>query len=132
VLPRTGIYPELLPKSMHGFCLYDVEADSMASRLQDALYGTADIPGTGAELDRILHQFDLISVCKAMDERLSEIAEAHGGAHRAPAAKATAPTPKPPSAAAQPPTKQPPAPTTQPPAPTTPPSTTTLGRAPRP
>lgn len=79
VMPRTGVYPELLPKAMQGFCLYDVDADSLASRLQDALYGVSELPGTD-DLERHLHPFDLVTNCKAIDERLSEIADAHAAA----------------------------------------------------
>jgi glycosyltransferase involved in cell wall biosynthesis len=74
VLPRAGVYPELVPKPMQGFFLYDVDADSLASRIQDALHRPAEIPA-GAELAQALQQFDPIAVCNAMDERLSEIAE---------------------------------------------------------
>ncbi|HSV16368.1 MAG TPA: DUF3524 domain-containing protein [Tepidisphaeraceae bacterium] len=77
VMPRTGVYPELLPKAMHGSCLYDIGADSLASRLQDALYGPANVPGAQDELERSLHTFDLITICKLIDERLSELSEAH-------------------------------------------------------
>ena len=72
-LPRAGVYPELLPKAMFGFCLYDVNSDSLAARLQDALYLPLENVGE-ADLERILHQFDPIAACKAMDDRLSEIA----------------------------------------------------------
>jgi hypothetical protein len=75
VLPRAGVYPELLPKAMHGFCLYDVNAESLASRMQDAIY--LPPPAATAELDHLLHQFDAISACRAMDDRLSEIAQLH-------------------------------------------------------
>jgi Domain of unknown function (DUF3524) len=74
VLPRAGVYPELIPKPLQGFYLYDVDADSLASRIQDALHRPAEIPA-GAELAESLKQFDPIAVCNAMDERLSEIAE---------------------------------------------------------
>ncbi len=81
VLPRTGVYPELLPKAMHGFCLYDVDADSLASRLQDALYQPTDLPARD-KLEKLLSPFDAIAACKAIDERLSEVAEAHAPAHQ--------------------------------------------------
>lgn len=86
ILPRTGVYPELLPKAMQSFCLYDVDAGSLASRLQDALYGTSEVPGT-EELARILHPFDLVSNCNAIDERLSDVADTHTAAHAARAEK---------------------------------------------
>lgn len=75
VLPRTGVYPELLSKEMRGFCLYDVNSESLANRLQEALYLPLESGGAG-DLQKILHQFDPIAACKAMDDRLSEIASA--------------------------------------------------------
>jgi glycosyltransferase involved in cell wall biosynthesis len=72
VLPRTGVYPELLPQPMHGFCLYDVDPESLASRMQDAIY--LPPPPVSPDLERILHQYDGISACKVIDERLEEIA----------------------------------------------------------
>ncbi len=72
-LPRTGVYPELLTKALQGFCLYDVNIESLANRLQDALYlPLENIDG----LDQILHRFDPIAACKVMDDRLSEISGA--------------------------------------------------------
>jgi hypothetical protein len=108
VMPRTGVYSELLPKSMHGFCLYDVDADSLASRLQDALYRPADIPGVGDDLDGILRQFDLISVCKSIDERLSELADAHAASRSARGEKDPITKPSPGAAAPRPDKRLPP------------------------
>jgi len=74
-LPRAGAYPELLPKEMRGFCLYDVNSESLANRLQEALYLPLE-SGGAEDLQKILHQFDPIVACKAVDDRLSEIASA--------------------------------------------------------
>jgi glycosyltransferase involved in cell wall biosynthesis len=74
VLPMAGVYPELLPKAMRGFCLYEVDPESMASRIQDALYQPDVLPGMG-ELTHLLQQYDPIVVCKAIDERLSEVSQ---------------------------------------------------------
>jgi hypothetical protein len=60
---------------MRGFCLYDVNSESLANRLQEALYLPLE-SGGGEELQKILHQFDPIAACKAVDDRLSEIASA--------------------------------------------------------
>ncbi len=75
VLPRTGVYPELLPKSMHGQCLYDVDAQSLANCIYDSLDRQVE-PDNAAEIQRITHQFDAIAACKSMDERLDELAQA--------------------------------------------------------
>jgi hypothetical protein len=121
VVPRTGVYPELLPKSIQSLSLYDVDADSMASRLQDALYGPLDVPGAADELERLLRQFDLITVCKAMDERLSEVADTHAATHRGSGGKSAAKEQQPP-----------PPQTLSPPPPSSPFPTPPVGRAPRP
>jgi len=73
VFPNSGVYPELLPKFLHSSCLYDGSVDQLASRVQD-MWHLSHPDGYESDLERILHQFDSIAACKAMDDRLEELA----------------------------------------------------------
>jgi hypothetical protein len=77
-LPRAGVYPELLPKRLHSSALYDADPHSLADRLADVLYLPQE-QREEAELLRVLHQFNAIPACKAMDERLEAIVQGFGG-----------------------------------------------------
>lgn len=72
VLPRSGVYLEIIPKEMHNSCLYDLDPEALASRLQEALYLPPDYDARD-DLEKILHQFDAMTACKAFDERLEQI-----------------------------------------------------------
>jgi len=73
VMPRTGFYLELLPREMYGYALYDVDAESLATRIQDALYASNEYPGS-IELRERLRRFDPITACRAMDDRIAQLA----------------------------------------------------------
>jgi hypothetical protein len=73
VFPNSGVYPELLPKFLHSSCLYDGSVDQLASRVQDTWH-LSHPDGYEGDLHRILKNFDAIAACKAMDDRLSELA----------------------------------------------------------
>ncbi len=77
LFPNSGVYPELLPQSLHGLCLYDgSHPDRLVNQLQNVWWmeRPTDIR---PELESILSQFDAIRACQAMDERLEQMAIAH-------------------------------------------------------
>jgi hypothetical protein len=74
--PQFGVYRELLPESLHSSCLYDGAADTLAGRMQDVWH--LDHPsGYERKLYDLLHRFDPIVACKAIDERLELLAQGH-------------------------------------------------------
>jgi len=76
IVPDTGVYPELLPEELHRHCLYDGSHDILVSRLLDTWH--LERPGGYMdEMLRILQQFDAIGACKAVDQRLEELAVVH-------------------------------------------------------
>ncbi len=80
VYPKTGVYPELLPETLHKTCLYDpTMPDTLADAIQD--FWQLDRPdGYENELAEILKRFDSISACRAFDTRLEELAANKGKA----------------------------------------------------
>ncbi len=76
IFPKGGVYPELLPKSMHSSCLYEPAAEYLGSRLQDAWH--IQRPDDYHEELRLnLNRFDPITACQAMDHRFEELALSH-------------------------------------------------------
>ncbi|MDP9175606.1 MAG: DUF3524 domain-containing protein [Planctomycetota bacterium] len=73
VVPEDGVYVEMIPTRLHECCLYDGTPDGLASRIQDAwhLYDANDAK---SDFQTAVHNFDAMIACKAMDERLSELA----------------------------------------------------------
>jgi hypothetical protein len=73
IVPHSGIYPELLPKPMHRYCLHDGSAQSMLDRVLNAWY--LERP-TGMEvlLDDLLSNFDAVTACRHLDQRLDRLA----------------------------------------------------------
>jgi hypothetical protein len=77
LFPNSGVYPELLPDSLHGLCLYDgSHADRLVSQLRN-VWGMDRPADFKDQLKDILSQFDAIRACQAMDERLEQMAIAH-------------------------------------------------------
>jgi hypothetical protein len=76
VVPNAGVYPELIPDSIHPNCLYPPNPDGLVSRLLDTwhLGRPTDFEG---DVLKVLSQFDSINACKAIDERLEELAAAN-------------------------------------------------------
>jgi hypothetical protein len=74
IVPRAGVYMELVPKMLQSACMYDpADPDSLASRIQDHWY-IEKPTGYAAEVAKILKPFDAIAACKAIDQRLNDIA----------------------------------------------------------
>ncbi len=73
ILPRSGVYPELLPQALHPFCLYDgASADVLANRLHN-VWMMEQPRGYEQELDGILSKFDALQACRMMDDRLAAL-----------------------------------------------------------
>lgn len=81
VWPNAGVYPELLPKGLHSACLYEASADELVGRLLDVWY--LERPsGHDEELQRILQEFDAVTACRVIDQRLEHLAAARvAGSH---------------------------------------------------
>ncbi len=75
LLPNSGVYRELIPEGMHTACLYDCDPETLCSRLQDAFH-LEQVMGYEAQQLLILRRFDPVVACRAMDERLSDLAAA--------------------------------------------------------
>jgi hypothetical protein len=76
VFPRGGVYPEIIPDNLHSSCLYELTAQSMGTRLQDAWH-MARPDDYQDELVEILKGFEPMNACRAMDQRLEELAVGH-------------------------------------------------------
>jgi hypothetical protein len=75
VLPREGIYADLIPASLHAECLYHFSVDDMADSLQDAI--NPALEWNGPDMRASLKQFEAIAATKMFDERLSHLAASH-------------------------------------------------------
>lgn len=76
VFPDSGVYPELLPPSVHELCLYSAGSpESLVERLRSAWHPSTP-PMYREELQQILSSFDALRACSAMDERLEVLAAA--------------------------------------------------------
>jgi len=71
--PQEGVYRELLPKKLHSQCLYDGASDTLAGRMQD-VWHLEHIHDYERQLHEILNRFDPAVACRAMDDRLEELA----------------------------------------------------------
>jgi hypothetical protein len=60
---------------MQGQSLYDGSPSGLTSRIQDVWHLEAPT-GYEEQLTEILHQFDPIAACRAIDERLEQLAGA--------------------------------------------------------
>jgi hypothetical protein len=73
IAPCSGVYPELLPEALHAYCFHDGSAESIVERLLEAWY-TERPQGLDYHIDEVLAQFDAISACRIIDERLESLA----------------------------------------------------------
>jgi len=73
VFPDTGVYPELLPASMHPLCLYDgALAERLVTQLQN-VWWVQQPQDYQTELMRIVSRYDAAAACAAMDNRIEEL-----------------------------------------------------------
>ncbi|MGD1278457.1 MAG: DUF3524 domain-containing protein [Tepidisphaeraceae bacterium] len=76
VVPADGFYREIIPQNLQERCLYDGTPEGLAGFVQDAWY--LELPESADEhLQAALKQYDPATVCRAMDNRLSEVAVAY-------------------------------------------------------
>jgi hypothetical protein len=76
IFPKGGVYPEILPKAMHPHCLFDPTPAAMGSRIQDAWHIQRP-DGYQDALRNSLDRFEPMHACRAMDQRLEELAITH-------------------------------------------------------
>ncbi len=72
ILPESGVYPELIPPQLHRTCLYDGTAESLLSHILDA-WEFRRPEGAADDLRQVARQFDPLTVCRLIDERLDEL-----------------------------------------------------------
>ncbi len=77
LLPKSGVYPEILPAPLHTSCLYEANAEHLANRIMD-VWDLSRPDGYERHLAQALHRFDAISACRVIDERLEHLAVMHG------------------------------------------------------
>jgi len=75
VLPREGIYADLIPATLHTECLYHFSVDDLADSLQDAV--NPALEWNSPDFRASLKQFEAIAATKMFDERLSHLAVSH-------------------------------------------------------
>lgn len=78
ILPRKLSYPELIPESFHGKCLYDNQ-EGLLGRLRWALTHVSDAAEVGRQLAAAALAFDWRVVAKKYDQVLAELAVLGGG-----------------------------------------------------
>jgi hypothetical protein len=87
IVPEGGCYDDLIDRKMRESCMYDGSADDMSSRMQDAWH-LEPTEKAHDELLMNLKGFEAIHACRAMDDRLSEVAAGFVGESAAPGATA--------------------------------------------
>ena len=79
VVPNSGCYAEIIPEKIQGHTMYDGTASALTSRLQDVWH--LELPGGyEEELAQILHRFEPMAACRAIDERLEQLCRVQPGA----------------------------------------------------
>jgi hypothetical protein len=76
VLPDGGTYPEILPEVLHRTCLYDVDAELLADRLQEALIPLTT-PWRHEGFRQAFRSFDAMTACRLFDERIEQLVNLH-------------------------------------------------------
>jgi hypothetical protein len=79
IVPDDGVYPELIPDTLHGTCLYQNGPADLALKIVDAL-SAGGWTSTSPDWRKAFRPFDAISACKVIDERLENLADAKSGA----------------------------------------------------
>lgn len=74
VVPDDGVYPELIPDTLHASCLYKTGPADLAMKITEALDagGWASPP---PDWRKVFRPFDAIAACRLMDERIEELAD---------------------------------------------------------
>jgi Domain of unknown function (DUF3524) len=72
IVPTSGVYPELIPKSLNERCMYECNPTELADTLQD--FWELELPaGHQESLRAALRPLSAITAAKAMDDRLAEL-----------------------------------------------------------
>jgi len=72
IVPATGVYPELIPSKIHAATMHDGTPHGLTGKLQDAWHVEQPV-GYEDELADILGQFDPMTACTAMDDRVEQL-----------------------------------------------------------
>jgi len=78
-VPDAGVYPELIPDTLHASCLYKTGPSDLALKIMEALTA-GGWPTMPPDWRKAFRPFDAISACKVIDERLENLADARSGA----------------------------------------------------
>ncbi|HTW93733.1 MAG TPA: DUF3524 domain-containing protein [Tepidisphaeraceae bacterium] len=73
VVPNSAVYPEIIPDTLHEFCLHDLTPQEVAFRIDDFWH----LEMTAAQRKSLMdsaQRFNAITCCRAMDDRLTELA----------------------------------------------------------
>ena len=74
IFPNSGVYPELLPKSLHSQCLYDsIDPTKVVNQLQNVWWMERP-KDFRSELSHLLGVFDAATAVANMDDRLEQLA----------------------------------------------------------
>jgi len=73
VVPNSAVYPEIIPDKLHEFCLHDLTPQEIAFRIDDFWNLQLTAAQRKALLDCV-QRFNAITCCRAMDDRLAELA----------------------------------------------------------
>lgn len=72
IVPQAGCYPEIIPAKIRGAAMYDGSVADLASRIQDCWH-LEHPTGFEDQLADILLQFDPITSCRLIDEKLEQL-----------------------------------------------------------
>jgi hypothetical protein len=75
VVPASGVYLELIPERLHEACLYEGSVDGIVGKLQD-VWHLERPTGYQSLVENLIRERDSVVTCKAMDDRLTELAGA--------------------------------------------------------
>jgi len=72
VLPDVGVYPELLPESLHGMCLYPMQDEPLADLLMFAM--EAADSWHPPDLRLMVERHEALHACRLFDDRIEQLA----------------------------------------------------------
>jgi hypothetical protein len=73
IVPASGVYMEMIPERLHDACLYEASVDGLVEKLLD--FWHMDRPdGYQKLIEPMMRERDSTVACKAMDDRLAELA----------------------------------------------------------
>ena len=78
IVPDEGFYSELIPSRLHECSLYNANPDGLANQIADAWHMyQIEYPKNQEDMQSLLKPYDVVTACRAIDERLDELAMAH-------------------------------------------------------